>query len=48
MLANNVSQSGIPHIVNKHGARKISQQTIDAIVDGRNIGKISPPLRARS
>ena len=48
MYAKHVLQSGIPHVVTKDGARKVSQQSINDRVQKVNIGKISPlrPLDA--
>ena len=41
MEAKCLSQSGIPHVITPDGARRVHQNTIDAIVNKRNIGKIS-------
>ena len=41
MSAECLSQSGIPYIITPNGARRVDQSTIDAIVNKRNIGKIS-------
>ena len=41
MSAKYLLQSGIPHIITPEGARRVHQNTIDAIVNKRNLGNIS-------